>query len=125
MSLLAIVLLAQGGGDAVFIIVILGIVVLALAGLWATFSKAGEPGWACIVPIYNMIVLCRIGGKPEWWFLLMLIPLVGIIIQIVVLAGVAENFGKGGGFVVGLIFLPFIFYPLLGFGDAEYVGARG
>src|SRR5207249_3799542 len=102
MSLLAVVLLAQGGGDAVFFIVVIGLLVLYIAGQWATFSKAGEPGWAAIVPIYNYVIMCRVGGKPEWWCILMLIPLVQIIIIIIVYAGISENFGKGGGFVVGM-----------------------
>ena len=61
-----------------------------------------------------------IAGKPAWWFLLLLIPFVNIVILILVLAGLAANFGKGGGFVAGLIFLPIIFYPILAFGSAQY-----
>ena len=95
-------------------------VILMIAGLWKTFSKAGQPGWAAIIPIYNLIVLCQVAGRPIWWFLLLLIcfPIFYIIICI----DIAKRFGKGGGFAVGLIFLPFIFFPMLGFGSAQYQG---
>lgn len=109
-------------GSPVPIILFFVLLIFVFAGMWKMFEKAGEPGWAAIVPIYNAIVLCRIGGKPEWWFLLMLIPIVGIIISILVMVGVAERFGKGVGFALGLIFLGFIFMPILGFGDAQYQG---
>jgi Family of unknown function (DUF5684) len=119
-------LLAQadnGGGGAgalLFLLVELAIIVLIVAGFWMTFTKAGEPGWASIIPIYHLIVLFRIGGKPWWWVLLLLIPIVNLIISIIVAIDVAKNFGKGAGFAIGLAFLPFIFYPILGFGDARY-----
>ena len=95
-------------------------VILMIAGLWKTFSKAGQPGWAAIIPIYNLIVLCQVAGRPIWWFLLLLIcfPIFYIIICI----DIAKRFGKGGGFAVGLIYLPFIFFPMLGFGSAQYQG---
>lgn len=109
-------------GSPVPIILFFVLLIFVFAGMWKMFEKAGEPGWAAIVPIYNAIVLCRIGGKPEWWFLLMLIPIVGIIISILVMVGVAERFGKGVGFALGLIFLGFIFMPILGFGSAQYQG---
>jgi hypothetical protein len=112
-----------GGAGLVFLVVYLGIIVLAIAGLWATFTKAGKPGWACIIPIYNVIVLLEIVGRPIWWFLLFFIPLVNLIIAILVNLDLAKAFGKGAGFGLGLIFLPFIFYPILGFGDARYQGA--
>jgi len=104
----------------VFMLVWLAVVVLVIAGLWKVFTKAGEPGWAAIVPIYNIIVLLKIAGKPIWWIILLLIPLVNIIVGIMVALGVARNFGKGVGFGIGLILLPIIFYPILGFGDAQY-----
>ena len=122
------VLFAQRGdsGDAaalVFLVVYLGIIVLTIAGMWATFAKAGKPGWACIIPIYNLIVILEIAGKPIWWFLLFFIPLVNLIIYILVTLDLGKTFGKGTGFGLGLAFLPFIFYPILGFGDARYQGA--
>jgi hypothetical protein len=94
--------------------------VIVIAGFWKTFEKAGKPGWASIVPIYNIMVLLEIAGKPMWWIILMLIPLVNLVIAVIVAIAVARNFGKGVGFALGLIFLGFIFYPILGFGDAQY-----
>lgn len=111
---------AGAGGMIVFIQLALGI--LMLVSMWRIFTKAGQPGWASIVPIYNAYVLLKIAGKPGWWLLLMFIPLVNIVIIILALVGLANNFGKGGGYVAGMIFLPFIFYPMLAFGDAQYQG---
>jgi len=88
------------------------------------FTKAGKPGWASIVPIYNIIVYLQIAGKPEWWVILMFIPVVNLIVGIIALLAFAKSFGKGGGFAVGMIFLPFIFLPMLAFGDAQYIGAN-
>jgi uncharacterized membrane protein YhaH (DUF805 family) len=101
-------------------VVIIALIVFQLAAWWKTFEKAGQPGWASLIPIYNIYVLLRIGGKPGWWLLLMLIPFVNIIVAIMMSVGVANNFGKGGLFGLGLLLLGFIFYPILGFGDAEY-----
>lgn len=98
--------------------------VFVIAGMWKVFTKAGEPGWACIIPIYNLIVLLKIAGRPAWWFLLMLIPFVNFIILIIVSIDVAKNFGQGTGFGIGLAFLGFIFYPILGFGSARYMPAQ-
>jgi ABC-type sulfate transport system permease subunit len=111
-----------GGGEVGIIPGIVGLVVMIVifAGIWKVFTKAGQPGWAVLIPIYNAYVLCKVAGKSGWWVLLMMIPCVGFIFGILVTVGVAQNFGKGIGFALGLIFLPFIFYPILGFGDASY-----
>jgi len=101
-------------------IVWLAVVLLMVASLWKVFVKAGEPGWAAIVPIYNIFVLLKIAGKPGWWFILMLIPFVNFIVFIIVCIALAERFGKGAGFGVGLGLLGIIFFPILGFGDATY-----
>lgn len=110
----------SGGGAANFIGLIFAIAVIA--GLWKVFTKAGEPGWAAIIPIYNLYVILKIVGRPWWWLLLMLIPIVNFIILILVYIDLAKSFGKGTGFALGLIFLSFIFMPILGFGDARYLG---
>lgn len=102
-------------------LIFLAICILMLASMWIIFKKAGKPGWAAIVPIYNAIVMLKIAQKPTWWILLYLIPFVNIIISIVVIYSVALAFGKGGGFTLGLIFLPLIFYPILAFGDSAYL----
>jgi hypothetical protein len=115
---------ASGNGPGLLVVIVyLALIVLSIAGLWTTFTKAGKPGWASIIPIYNAIVLLEIAGKPIWWVLLYLIPCVNLIIAIIVSLDLAKAFGKGTGFGVGLAFLPFIFYPILGFGDARYQGA--
>ncbi len=116
-----------GGGGAIFMTLImlfwLAVVVLVIAGFWKTFVKAGKPGWASIIPIYNLIVLLEIAGRPIWWVILMLIPLVNFVIHILISIDIAKAFGKGAGFGLGLAFLGPIFYPVLGFGSAQYVGS--
>jgi hypothetical protein len=100
------------------------IAVLAIAGLWKVFSKAGRPGWAAIIPLYNIYVILKIVGRPGWWLILMFIPLVNIVIWIIVCLDLAKSFGKGA-FLWGIIllfFLNVIGYLLLGFGDAKYLG---
>ena len=111
-----------GAGGAVFMLVYLALIILLLASQWKTFAKAGQPGWACIIPVYNVIVLLQIAKKPIWWIILLFIPFVNIIIIILVNIAVAENFGKGAGFGLGLVFLPIIFFPILAFSDAKYYG---
>jgi hypothetical protein len=111
------------------IILIVGGVVAALsiAIAWIIFSKAGEPGWTCLVPIYNTIVFLRIVGRP-WWHLLliMFVPIYGwFIVPIIMQFQLAKVFGKGGGFGLGLWLLPIIFYPILAFGSSRYVGPDG
>ncbi|MDB5339261.1 MAG: hypothetical protein JWN70_4880 [Planctomycetaceae bacterium] len=113
---------AAGAGFYVFMAIYLAIVVLVIVGLWKMFEKAGKPGWAAIVPIYNLVVLLDIVGRPIWWVLLYFIPCVNFIIPIVVAIDLAKSFGKGTGYGLGVAFLPFIFIPMLGFGSARYVG---
>ncbi len=117
---------AGGAGGAIvgllFTLIWLAVMVLVIAGMWKTFVKAGKPGWACLIPIYNVIVLLEIAGKELWWIILFFIPVVNFVILILVSIAVAEKFGKGAGFGLGLAFLPMIFFPVLGFGDAQYQG---
>lgn len=103
-----------------FLLVMWALAIFMIVSMWKVFTKAGKPGWAAIVPIYNCIVMLQIAGKPGWWVLLMLIPVVNLVIAILAMIGLAANFGKGGGFVVGLILLPIVFVPILAFGDAQY-----
>lgn len=99
------------------------VVALMIYSMWKIFAKAGKPGWAAIIPIYNLIVLLEIVGKPLWWIILFLIPFVNFVIAIIVYIELAKAFGKGAGFGIGLVFLPFIFFPILGLGEAKYVKA--
>ena len=96
--------------------------ILKIVSLWKIFKKAGKPGWASIVPIYNIYIMCEIAEK-EWWYILLLcVPFVNIYAIIVLYNGMAKKFGKGGGFVVGMILLPVVFFPMLAFGkDATVV----
>ena len=107
------------------LVFMLALAVLMIASMWVMFTKANEPGWAAIVPIYNMIVVLKIAGKPVWWILLLLIPLVSLVVVILVYISVAKSFGKGAGFGIGMILLPFVFFPMLAFGDAKYQGPAG
>jgi hypothetical protein len=106
----------------VFWICWLAFTILMIAAWWKIFSKAGQPGWAAIIPIYNWIVWCKIVGRPWWWILLLLIPFVNLIILIILMIDLAKSFGKGVGFGIGLILLAVIFFPILGFGSAQYQG---
>jgi len=107
-------------------IIIFGIMVtvIEIVGAWFMFEKAGEPGWAAIIPIYNYLIAIKIAGKPWWYILLMLIPVVNLVFYIITLDGLSKSFGKGTGFTVGLFFFRFIFIPVLGFGNAVYSGDK-
>lgn len=129
-ALPAAVLARSGTDEAAAVItgVVIGVVYLVvaivmIAATWKLFVKAGKPGWACIVPIYNMVVLLQIAGKPEWWVVLMFVPFANIIVLLMMDLGIAENFGKSTGFGLGLFFLPIIFMPVLAFGDARYAAS--
>jgi Family of unknown function (DUF5684) len=98
------------------------IALLLIVAMWKVFTKAGQPGWASIIPIYNLYVWCKIVGRPGWWIILMLIPLVNFIIGIVLCIDMAKSFGKGAGFGIGIALLGIIFLPILGFGSAQYKG---
>ncbi len=99
------------------------IIAVVIVGQWKMFVKAGKPGWAAIIPIYNFIVLWQVSNQPVWALILCFLPFVNIIGGIMIAIGIANSFGKGTGFALGLIFIPIVFYPLLGFGDAQYQGA--
>lgn len=106
----------------VYWLVMMAVLVIMLIAMWKLFTKAGKPGWAAIVPIYNIIVLLEVVGRPTWWVVLLLVPLVNIVVGFMLMFDVAKSFGKGGGYAIGLILLPYVFYPMLAFGSATYVG---
>jgi uncharacterized membrane protein YoaK (UPF0700 family) len=103
-------------------IIFLGVVIqiIAWAGMWKTASKAGQVGILACIPIVQVIIWLLIAQKPLWWILLFVVPLVNIVVMVIVMNGISNRFGRGVGTTLGLIFLPFIFWPILGFGDAEY-----
>lgn len=109
-------------GGILGMLIWLAVIAVLIAANWKIFTKAGKPGWAAIVPIYNVVVLLEIIGRPIWWIVLAMIPLVNFIFVILVSVDLAKSFGKSVGFAVGLILLAPIFLLILAFGDAEYQG---
>lgn len=117
--------LAQSGAAGsiiglLFLVLYIAIIVVAIMGSWKMHVKAGQPGWACIVPIYNLYVMTKMVNRPWWWMLLMLVPLVGLIVAIIMMLDLAKAFSKSTAFAVGLILLNPIFVAILGFGSAQY-----
>ena len=106
-----------------FLLFWLVVVVVVVAGLWKMLEKAGQPGWASLIPFYNVYVLLKIAGRPGWWLILLFVPLVNIVINIVVAIDVAKAFGQGAAFG---FFLNFLFcgigFVILGFGNYRYIG---
>jgi hypothetical protein len=129
---------AAGGGAAaalfgafffVWSLMVIAILIVVIAGMWKTFTKAGRPGWAAIIPIYNWYVLLEIVGRPTWWLAFLLLPFIPVIgslallvVAFIVYWDLAKSFGKDVGFAIGLTLLSFIFFPILGFGSAQYIG---
>ncbi|HYG16857.1 MAG TPA: DUF5684 domain-containing protein [Bacteroidia bacterium] len=113
-------------GAMIFGVVLYAIVIIVcIASIWTLYEKAGKPGWASIIPIYNQMVMIEIAGKPWYWILLMFIPLVNIILGIWTLNLFVKSFGKSEGYTFGIIILPFIFLPLLAFSkDTKFVGLQ-
>ena len=111
---------ATGPGIGVIIFYVLLMILLVVSN-WKIYEKAGQPGWAALIPIYNIVVLFKIVNKPLWWILMFFIPIANIIFMIKLYHALSLAFGKGAGFTVGLILLGFVFMPILAFGDAKYV----
>jgi hypothetical protein len=103
-------------------LIFLCLLLLIFVCYWIIFTKAGKPGWAAIIPIYNVIVLLEICGRPLWWFLLLMIPCVQAVVGVILAIDLAKSFGKGVGFAIGLILLGIVFLPILAFGSARYRG---
>jgi len=106
------------------VVIWLAISVLVVASFWKIFAKAGKPGWAAIIPIYNLVVYLQMVNRPIWWIILLFIPLVNVVIAIILTNDLAKAFGKGVGWTIGMIFLGFIFYPILGFGSDPFLGRQ-
>lgn len=104
-------------------LIYLAILVLEFAAMWIIFAKAGRPGWAAIIPLYNTYTLIKLTGHSGWWLALLFVPIVNLVIYIMLMLDLARVFGRGTGFAIGLIFLAAIFVPILAFGDSRYVGA--
>ena len=111
--------------DNALTLIWLAIAVIGIIAGWKIFTKAGQPGWAVLIPIYNAIVLMRVIGRPWWWIVGFIVPILNIVVGIVVSLDLAKSFGRGTGFGIGLWLLPFIFGLILGFGSDTYRGPRG
>jgi len=101
------------------------VLVLSFIAAWMLFVKAGQKGWKCLIPIYNLYILLKIVGRPGWWLLLFLIPFVNFVIWVVVMYDLSLSFGHGFGYALGLIFLELIFFLIIGLGESRYVGPGG
>lgn len=112
--------LADSAAGPIAIFFGVAVFLILLFGNWLMFQKAGQRGWTCIIPILNLLVFLRIVRRPLWWVVLLLIPIVGWVVGIVVMFDLAKSFGKGVGFAIGLILLPWIFLVILGLGAAQY-----
>jgi len=119
----ALLAVSTGAGVGIGVGAFFGLVVIVfeIAAVWRVFVKAGDRGWKAIIPIWNTLIVLKIVGRPWWWIFLYLIPIVWWIVYIIVYYDLAKSFGKGVGFAVGVILLPFIFVPILGFGSSQYV----
>lgn len=118
------ILAAFFGIYAVAMIISLILAIILLIALWKLFAKAGQPGWAAIIPFYNTYVLFDVAMGNGLLFLLCFIPVVGIVMIYVAYAKLALAYGKGAGFVVGTVLLPYIFLPILAFGNNQYIGPQ-
>ncbi len=120
----------------IYMLFVVAVYVITVIGLWKMYVKAGRPGWAAIVPVYNWWVWVEIIERPRWWFwvlvgsvLLSWVPIVGIVLSVAMFVlyllgclDMAKRFGQGTGYGIGLWLLPFVFAPILGFGSARFEG---
>lgn len=114
---------AMGAIAIVWIVFVLALALLSIVSLWRIFQKANQPGWASIIPIYNLYVLMKIVGRPGWWVILYFIPVVNIVVNVIVSIDFAKVFGKSDTFgIFGLWLFSIVGYLILGFGDAKYKG---
>jgi hypothetical protein len=107
------------------LMIILAIVAVAIIGMWKVFEKAGQPGWAALIPLYNAYILLKIAGRPGWWLVLFFVPLANVIVAVILAIDVAKAFGQSPVFgIVFLFLLSGIGYLILGFGNARYIGPQ-
>lgn len=108
---------------AIWAIIMIPFAILSVIGMWKTFTKAGQPGWASIIPIYNWYIMIKIAGRPSWWLLLFFLPVANIVVTVILAIDTAKAFGRDAVFgVVGLWLLPLIGYLVLAFNKDKYKG---
>lgn len=114
-----------------YLVIVIPIVLIAIVAIWRVFTKAGQPGWAVLIPFYNLYVYSQVVKRPGWWMLLYfasIIPVIGslavLFVSIIDSLRLAKLFGKSSGFGVGIILLGVVFLPILAFGDADYDETR-
>lgn len=112
-------------GSIFIFFISISVIFFLIAAYWKIFEKAGKPGWAAIIPIYNFVVFLEIVGKPVWWVVLLFVPIANIVVLIWTTNMLSKSFGKDEGFTVGILLLRIVFIPILGFGDAKYQGPYG
>lgn len=111
-------------GAAIGIILYFAIIIAIFVGVWKAFVKAGQPGWALLIPIYPLYCMTQMANKPGWWVLLFFVPIANIVVMFILMMEIAKNFGKSSGFGVGMVLMGGIFWPILGYGDAQFNGAE-
>lgn len=114
-----------GGILLAYLVVALVVAVIVLVGMWKVFVKAGKPGWGAIIPFYNLYCLYEMSFGTGWLFLLTFVPCVNLVMMIIMWIKLAQAFGKGAAFGIGILFFPYVFLPMLGFGNAQYYGPMG
>jgi hypothetical protein len=116
---------SMGPLEIAILVVSLVATVIQIAGMWKTFSKAGERGWGAIVPIYNVYLMIKVADKPWYWILLFLIPVVNVILYLYIQWEVGDKFGFGVlGKLVFMILAP-LSYVATGFGSYTYKSKTG
>ena len=99
----------------------LGLLLFTFSGIWKVFDKAGHPGIALFMPFYNLYIFASIAGVSPWTMLVFLVPGFNLLFISILHYKIAKNFGHGFFFSLGLTFLAFIFYPILGYGRSKYL----
>ena len=107
------------GGTLLLAAVLFALYVVPWCGV---FHRAGKRWWVALVPVINVLVLLRVVGRPWWWLVLLVVPFVGVAVWVVICLDVAESFGHGLPYTIGLVFLPFVFAVLLWLGRNDYTG---
>lgn len=113
---------AAAAGFGLMTLVCMLVMYVVFMGLmfWKVFEKAGQPPVMCFIPIVNTYFMLMIVKRPAWWLILFFIPFVNVVVGIIVCIDIAKKFGQSAAYAIGLILLPIVFFPILGFGAAKY-----